>query len=326
VRCWETNCNAPKSVVPRAIVARGISLREMRTSGKMGKRKPDQRQPRVAIEGEVLRQIRQHARSNSKTEVCGVLIGEENGNGLSITARIPGLNAAQAGTYVTFTQDTWEHIYKIKDKEYPNERIVGWYHSHPGFGVFLSDHDTFIHKNFFSSAWQVAWVYDPHSDEEGCFGWSGERLERVSEIHVKDHKGGEEAGETGKPEPVGGIEDNQEMTEVDKGAEIGPPTWLKWMLTVTSYLLLMAIVFVATWFFFPRQQIFFVDPFNHTAIEAPPGTRINSDGTLSVPSLKGLETPPPDKNASPAAPQNEPPPTAKTPKTNDGKDANVPRK
>jgi len=43
----------------------------------MAKRKPDQRQPRVSIEGEVLRQIRQHARSNSKTEVCGVLIGAE---------------------------------------------------------------------------------------------------------------------------------------------------------------------------------------------------------------------------------------------------------
>jgi len=30
----------------------------------------------MTIEGEVLRQIRQHARSNSKTEVCGVLIAK----------------------------------------------------------------------------------------------------------------------------------------------------------------------------------------------------------------------------------------------------------
>jgi hypothetical protein len=107
---------------------------------------------------------------------------------------------------------------------------MGWYHSHPGFGVFLSDHDTFIHKNFFSSALQVAWVYDPHSDEEGCFGWSGERLERVSEIHVKDDKGGEEAGETGKPEPVGGIEDDEENVEGAKRRSRAA-TWLKWMLT-----------------------------------------------------------------------------------------------
>nr|MDP9147568.1 Mov34/MPN/PAD-1 family protein [Acidobacteriota bacterium] len=109
----------------------------------------------VVISGEVLRQVRQHARSSSKTEVCGVLIGSENthrsANKLKIEACIPGLNAAQAGTHVTFTQDTWEHIYKIKDSKFPDHRIVGWYHSHPGFGVFLSDHDTFIHKNFFSS-------------------------------------------------------------------------------------------------------------------------------------------------------------------------------
>ena len=64
----------------------------------------------------------------------------------------PGAKAVQGGTHVTFTQDTWEHIYQIKDRDYPDARIVGWYHSHPGFGVFLSDHDTFIHKNFFSAA------------------------------------------------------------------------------------------------------------------------------------------------------------------------------
>jgi proteasome lid subunit RPN8/RPN11 len=288
----------------------------------MAKRKPDQRQPRVMIEGEVLRQIRQHARSNSKTEVCGVLIGEETSGGVGITARIPGLNAAQAGTYVTFTQDTWEHIYKIKDKDYPHERIVGWYHSHPGFGVFLSDHDTFIHKNFFSSALQVAWVYDPHSDEEGCFGWAGERLERVSEIHVKDDKGGEEAGETGKPEPVGGIEDHEEISEGHDDQEFGPPVWLKWMLTVISHLLVLAVGVVAAWLFFPRQLIFFVNPYNGTWIEAPAGTRINSDGSLIVPNPRGPESPPPDKNAKPTAPQDAPQPA---PRTDGGKDQNVPR-
>jgi proteasome lid subunit RPN8/RPN11 len=254
----------------------------------MGKRKPDQGQPRVTIEGEVLRQIRQHARSNSKTEVCGVLIGEENGLGLKITARIAGLNAAQAGTYVTFTQDTWEHIYKIKDKEYPEARIVGWYHSHPGFGVFLSDHDTFIHKNFFSAPLQVAWVYDPHSDEEGCFGWSGERLERLEEIRVKDDKGGEEAGETGKPEPVGGIEDHEEIVEAkETGApEIGPPRWLSWVLTIASHLLLAAIAFIGAWFFFPREVILVIDPISGIVRQG----HISRDGsTIEVPGLPPIE-------------------------------------
>src|SRR5216683_6912056 len=236
----------------------------------MGKRKPDQRQPRVTIEGEVLRQIRQHARSNSKTEVCGVLIGEENGIGLSITARIAGLNAAQAGTYVTFTQDTWEHIYKIKDKEYPEERIVGWYHSHPGFGVFLSDHDTFIHKNFFSAPQQVAWVYDPHSDEEGCFGWVGSRLERLSRISITDHKGGEEAGETGKPEPMGmGDESSDEDTDIrdrepgnrrSKSVEKEVPRWLDWTFSILSHVLIFILgAFLAINLVRPKQEVYVLD-------------------------------------------------------------------
>jgi proteasome lid subunit RPN8/RPN11 len=150
----------------------------------------------VAIDSEVVRTIRQHARSSSKTEVCGVLIGQDRDQRVQIEACIEGENAEGAGAHVTFTQDTWEHIYAVKDKKYPDERIVGWYHSHPGFGIFLSEHDTFIHKNFFSSPGQVAWVYDPHSDEEGCFGWVAGQVERLSQVAVLDRRGGERAEAT----------------------------------------------------------------------------------------------------------------------------------
>jgi proteasome lid subunit RPN8/RPN11 len=93
--------------------------------------------PPVVVSSEVARRVRRHARSNLKTEVCGVLIGGVRGGALHIDECIAGKDAAQAGTHVTFTQDTWEHIYKVKDAEFPDERIVGWYHSHPGFGIFL---------------------------------------------------------------------------------------------------------------------------------------------------------------------------------------------
>jgi proteasome lid subunit RPN8/RPN11 len=150
----------------------------------------------VAIDSQVVRTIRQHARSSSKTEVCGVLIGQDRDRRVQIEACIEGENAEGAGAHVTFTQDTWEHIYAVKDKRYPEDRIVGWYHSHPGFGIFLSEHDTFIHKNFFSSPGQVAWVYDPHSDEEGCFGWVDGQIERLSRVSVLDRRGGERAEAT----------------------------------------------------------------------------------------------------------------------------------
>jgi proteasome lid subunit RPN8/RPN11 len=139
-------------------------------------------QPAVVMESEVARKIRQHARSSMKAEVCGVLIGTAENERTAVEACIAGINAAQGGTHVTFTQDTWEHIYKIKDREFPDDKIVGWYHSHPGFGVFLSEHDMFIQENFFSGTHQIAWVYDPHTDEEGCFGWINGKVEKLSGI------------------------------------------------------------------------------------------------------------------------------------------------
>lgn len=142
--------------------------------------------PRVGMKSNVLREIRQHARSSMSAEICGVLIGRlENGKTL-VEASIQGEEARQGGSHVTFTQETWTHIYQVKDAQYPDKRIVGWYHSHPGFGVFLSEHDTFIHRNFFSDPSQLAWVYDPHSDEEGCFAWESGEIQRISEMAVHD--------------------------------------------------------------------------------------------------------------------------------------------
>ena len=229
----------------------------------MGKHKTNSGRLQLKIDSEVVRQIRQHARSSSKTEVCGVLIGNPSEQSIVIEAAIPGLNAAQAGTHVTFTQDTWEHIYRTKDAEFPDQRIAGWYHSHPGFGVFLSDHDTFIHKNFFSSPFQVAWVFDPLSDEEGCFGWSGERLERLSRIEISDKRGGEGAGETGKPEPVG-FQDDSEMEESVKGrispSAYAPPRWVNRAVTVLSHLSALCLGLLIAWYVFPRILVLPVDP------------------------------------------------------------------
>ena len=221
------------------------------------KRKDDMAQPpKVVMDADVLRQIRQHARSSNKAEVCGILIGSESGRQVEVEACIAGVNAAQGGAHVTFTQDTWAHIYKIKDAEYPDHRMVGWYHSHPGFGVFLSDHDTFIHNNFFSSPLQVAWVYDPHSDEEGCFGWGGKRLERLSEIAITDRRGGELANESGKAEPVRFSSEEEEepgqRLVVAKGEQESADPWMNWTVTILSYFFTAVLGFVASWFLFPQ--------------------------------------------------------------------------
>ena len=272
------------------------------------KAKPSNVQPALVVDSEVVRQIRQHARSSSKAEVCGVLIGQDRDHRIDVAACIEGQNAEEAGAHVTFTQDTWEHIYAVKDQKYPSERIVGWYHSHPGFGVFLSDHDTFIHKNFFSSPGQVAWVFDPHSDEEGCFGWVGGRIERLTQISVIDRRGGEEAHEGTDSESGEAKDENNEPVEVrreqkkispirirrrdaDDASESSDSSLERMVFTVFFYLLASVLGFALSWYVFPRVVVMpvLLDPRTGQLIDLQTGQVIPDS-----PNAKGATAKPPD--------------------------------
>jgi proteasome lid subunit RPN8/RPN11 len=129
----------------------------------------------AVVKQSVLNQIHRHGLSTTDIEVCGVLVGnvyhDPSGPWLYIEKAIEGNHATQRAAQVTFTADTWAHIQAIMDKDYPEKRILGWYHTHPGFGIFLSDMDVFIQENFFPEPWQVAFVYDPKAKEEGLFFW-----------------------------------------------------------------------------------------------------------------------------------------------------------
>lgn len=210
--------------------------------------------PAFAIDNEVTRRIRQHARASMTTEVCGVLIGQNRNGVVQVIAAIEAADAAQGGSHVTFTQDAWQSIYRVKDEEYPEERIVGWYHSHPGFGVFLSEHDTFIHRNFFSSPDQVAWVYDPHTDEEGCFGWIDGNIHRIAHFSLVDNHG-DGSERTPKEEPA-----EETTSQSNAGQAKSPTAWLSWGATALTCLLAMALGFAIAWFFFPRFLLVSIDP------------------------------------------------------------------
>jgi proteasome lid subunit RPN8/RPN11 len=113
--------------------------------------------------------------NDTTREIGGVLVGQllrdDGGPFLRVDATIDALHAEEKGAELTFTHATWEHIHKEMDSTYDGKKIVGWYHTHPGFGIFLSDRDQFICQSFFDLPFQVALVYDPKSKEHGVFSW-----------------------------------------------------------------------------------------------------------------------------------------------------------
>ncbi len=138
---------------------------------------------RVWIAPEAHRGVAEHALTDTSVELCGVLVGslrkDQYGPFGIIDGIIRGRFARNSATQVTFTHDTWEHIYRTLDGEYGDRQILGWYHTHPGLGVFLSGIDLFIHENFFDLPHQVALVIDPLSGHEGLFHWRRGRVEPV---------------------------------------------------------------------------------------------------------------------------------------------------
>ncbi|WP_035353622.1 Mov34/MPN/PAD-1 family protein [Edaphobacter aggregans] len=277
----------------------------------------------VRIDSEVTRRIRQHARSHPKTEVCGVLIGDDANRTIDIRASIEALNAAQAGTHVTFTQDAWEEIYRIKDKHYPDERIVGWYHSHPGFGVFLSEHDLFIQQNFFSSPGQVAWVYDPQTDEEGCFGWVSGEVHRLPSLSIVDRNDdGVERTPKRIESSLDSSEPEEELFDAAPARKSRPtPVLLRSAMILLTHLTVLLIGFAIAYFLYPQVLAVMIDPATgevivrdgHALLPYLDG-RVPLPAVSRPPQLSSPATPPAGNSpGSPAKPQAAPPANPSTP-------------
>lgn len=122
---------------------------------------------RVAIERGANAELVAHAKESLDAEVCGVLVGQfcedDEGPFVHVEAIVRGTAASHGATHVTFTQATWDAIHATLEQDYPKSRIVGWYHTHPGFGVEFSEMDLFIQRNFFPGPCQIALVTDPLS-------------------------------------------------------------------------------------------------------------------------------------------------------------------
>ena len=120
-----------------------------------------------------------HSVSDMQNEVGGVLIGQwcvdindndRNRNQFIVVEHaIPARHTRQGSVYLTFTQESLVDIHDQIDTNFQGKRIVGWYHTHPRMGIFLSHYDTWLHKNFFPEPWQVALVVEPHSSLGGFF-------------------------------------------------------------------------------------------------------------------------------------------------------------
>jgi proteasome lid subunit RPN8/RPN11 len=156
----------------------------------------------VIIRQEALDKAEEHARKDPSRETGGVMLGtfveDETTITVVFTGIVRALSAVRKTSSVKFTPETWAEIWQSidQDKDYSDENlwcIVGWYHTHPSFGIFLSGYDQFIQKEYFTRKGHLALVIDPVRKEKGFFVTNkatGETpvLEEQLLTYVKDDK------------------------------------------------------------------------------------------------------------------------------------------
>lgn len=147
----------------------------------------------IYIHQKVYRQIHRFSANKTENEHGGILVGrvvnELGKENTIIEGFIEAKYNTATPTTLTFTHETWEHFHSEIDKKFKGKKIVGWIHTHPNFGIFLSENDKFIQQNFFTDTNQVAYVVDPIQQEEGFFYWIDEKLERCPGFYLFDKNG-----------------------------------------------------------------------------------------------------------------------------------------
>jgi proteasome lid subunit RPN8/RPN11 len=65
--------------------------------------------------------------------------------------------------------DSWPTLWRAFVSPDGDPGIIGWYHSHPGHGVFLSGKDRATQATWFTLPWHIALVVDPLRHEAAAF-------------------------------------------------------------------------------------------------------------------------------------------------------------
>jgi proteasome lid subunit RPN8/RPN11 len=129
--------------------------------------------------------IERHALSDTSVELGGILLGREAIDTVTgeafvhVTQALPARHFENTQASFTYTHESWAEITREREEKYPDLDIVGWYHTHPGFGIFLSGHDLFIHHHFFNQPLQIAYVVDPIQQTRGFFHWKDGQMGAV---------------------------------------------------------------------------------------------------------------------------------------------------
>jgi proteasome lid subunit RPN8/RPN11 len=183
---------------------------------------------------EVYATVHEHAVASLPNETGGFLVGRvgfdprDESWHLAVEEAVPVTPSVQFPTHFQFT---WRDVDRVRTyREGHGKALLGWYHTHPDFGVFLSDTDLEkTHRVLFAEPFQIGLVYDPVRSRAGYFFWEGpQRIDasqadwREFELAFAESAAAPAAVEPPEPPPAPAAPPAEEPATLPPGAI--PPT------------------------------------------------------------------------------------------------------
>lgn len=148
---------------------------------------------KVYIKQDVYKALEKYALADVEHERGTILLGdycEDLGKiNIIISSYIEARYTDASASTLTFTHETWDYVHKEQNEKFSDKKIIGWQHTHPSYGIFLSNYDLFIQENFFNLPFQVAYVIDPIQKIRGFFQWKNGKIEKLKGYYIYDDVG-----------------------------------------------------------------------------------------------------------------------------------------
>ncbi len=138
--------------------------------------------------------IRNHALSQVEKhrEVMGLMLGsifKSKGREYALARDVVTTELNASAVRVSFDRSYFEELFDKLDQAGFNYIIVGWYHSHPGYGCFMSSTDVQTQRTMFNKSYHSAIVIDPVQKEIEAFYLKEGRIEtRPFTVYWDEHQ------------------------------------------------------------------------------------------------------------------------------------------
>lgn len=138
---------------------------------------------KIYMEDYVYTFLKKIARNSHGDETAAILYGSchwtEQGVYLFIRSALQICNLELSPEHIRLDDKVWSQVYEDGKKYFPEQEIVGWFASFPGFSMQINEEIRKTHLNHFGGNDKVLFLMEPGEMEEAFYAYENNQMVRI---------------------------------------------------------------------------------------------------------------------------------------------------